>query len=579
MWGFQPHFRSSLKSLTETALKSIGVEVAPDAYLIGFQEGEDPRPQIWVEPEDRDFEPAEFVNVIERADAMYENHELRSMHYGDAASHERIHRELRDECRATAIAEVLDARTELDRQHFVGLPGIVDGFRVYPVVRVIRTRWAEYPALSAVQSESRVSTQLSLQHAVIHHVLAEATKALGRQTAPVEVGRVSDLGPDIVRHALDDFVRRLTFVHGNWDGTEFAASMTAVAAQPYEGRTGIGTVILAKPDHGGVDTVVSFESPIQLRQTRSFRKALEMTGPDLFLLSDGSEAYGLGRLSASYEPSDESRFLVQVVARGAWELRHERMPIARVDNGIPTLPRERISRSKFVDTVRRVFGECDPDALWDLAIRAADQQHGTMLVIHRVADEEAGRLAPQALAIAPQFLDASALAAMTAIDGAVLVAPDGRCHAVGVILDGKAVTGAGDAARGARYNSALRYHHGVGSGVCVIVIVSEDGMIDVLPDLKRQVGRTEVEVAVAKLDRASRSPVDFERASKAARHVRSLAFYLNQDQCDTVNAAQERVEQERERLVHASRQPGITRVGYKVLVPDAAMNDSYFLPA
>lgn len=134
-----------------------------------------------------------------------------------------------------------------------------------------------------------------------------------------------------------------------------------------------------------------------------------------------------------------------------------------------------MSREQFEDTVERLFpeaGEEDAARLWELARLAAAQQHGTMLVVHRDAAAEADRLAPQALQIDPTLLRGDVLRAMTNIDGAVLVTPDGQCHAVGVILDGTA-TGDGDSARGARYNSAVRYLQAA-HDQCLIIIVSED---------------------------------------------------------------------------------------------------------
>jgi len=67
---------------------------------------------------------------------------------------------------------------------------------------------------------------------------------------------------------------------------------------------------------------------------------------------------------------------------------------------------------------------------------------------------------------------------ITAIDGAVLIDPGNRCHAIGAILDGLA-SEAGDPSRGARYNSALRYV-AASLHACLAIVVSEDGMIDVV---------------------------------------------------------------------------------------------------
>ncbi len=53
-----------------------------------------------------------------------------------------------------------------------------------------------------------------------------------------------------------------------------------------------------------------------------------------------------------------------------------------------------------------------------------------------------------------------------------------------MILDGLA-TGEGDPGRGARYNSAVRYT-AASSAPCLVLIVSDDGMIDVHPELARE---------------------------------------------------------------------------------------------
>jgi hypothetical protein len=51
-----------------------------------------------------------------------------------------------------------------------------------------------------------------------------------------------------------------------------------------------------------------------------------------------------------------------------------------------------------------------------------------------------------------------------------------------VILDGRA-SGRGDGTRGARYNSALRYIES-SAYPCLAVVVSEDGMVDVLTSVR-----------------------------------------------------------------------------------------------
>jgi hypothetical protein len=573
LWDGQGSFRWWLQSLTRDALSSIGVEVAPEALLIAFAEDVSFSP-IRIEQAQQRFRSADLARVEEDAQLAVADHPEANVLIADprlAAGHSRG---ILEDSRRSAISRALAAGwPDEQRTYFVGYPGKIDGSRVYPVVSVIESRWADYPALTREQTESRIFTRRSLQEALVSKILESATDLLLGQIAPNGFELDAELREDLVRHAARDFVSRLAFVHGEWDGSRFDAAMDAVSALPYEGRTGVGTIVLAKADHSDVDIAVAFREPVSLQNARAFRKALEMSGIDLHLLSDGVTAHGLGQVGSAYDLQSESVYTVTVVGHGSWELSHANVPLLRSDYGMIHLPKERISEASFVDTVERVFGSVvNAQRLWSLTLAAAEQQHGTMLVIHKDAESEALRLAPQALAIEPRYLEADALSSLTSIDGAVLVSPDGLCHAVGVILDGTAVAGAGDPARGARYNSAVRYHSAAGPGSCVIVIVSEDGMINLLPALRRRVKRSDLEAAVQQLEAAVHAEKpDFELIGATNRRVESLEFYFDQARCDRVNAARERTNEIRKAA------STFYLVEVEQIRPHTDMTDEYFL--
>ena|SRR5207245_4504380 len=68
---------------------------------------------------------------------------------------------------------------------------------------------------------------------------------------------------------------------------------------------------------------------------------------------------------------------------------------------------------------------------------------------------------------------------------AVLLDVDGTCHAIGVVLDGRVgVQGTiiGNRGRGARYNSAVRYAADEKCPRCLIIVRSEDGMLNFIPE-------------------------------------------------------------------------------------------------
>ena len=68
---------------------------------------------------------------------------------------------------------------------------------------------------------------------------------------------------------------------------------------------------------------------------------------------------------------------------------------------------------------------------------------------------------------------------LTCIDGALFMDLDGNCFAFSVLLDGKAEI-KGDVGRGARYNSVVNYIKQKKRGKYIGIIVSEDGMINIV---------------------------------------------------------------------------------------------------
>ncbi len=156
-----------------------------------------------------------------------------------------------------------------------------------------------------------------------------------------------------------------------------------------------------------------------------------------------------------------------------------------VKHGQVELPRPRYSKEVFSKEVDGVFGSSfDSELLWSYVEVAMKQAHGTMVVVSDDAKAESERLAltHRAHAIEPKQLTPDMLACFTNIDGALLVDPKGTVYAFGVILDGIAhASGEGNAARGARYNSAVCYTHYFGNMMghkVLSFVVSEDGMVD-----------------------------------------------------------------------------------------------------
>jgi hypothetical protein len=361
---------------------------------------------------------------------------------------------------------------------------------------------------------------------------------------------------------------------GNEFGPAFFDALNSLSTTRYEQRVGLGRIILAAPESGWVGRTLTLKEPVPTNETRTLRKLLEMSGSRASsLLTDGTRVFGLGEIKPDYDSDTEAVFEVLVLGHGSWELRHDGTPLMSVTNGAPRLPEQRLRRERFDDIASRVFansGGCDLDALWSLAAAAADAEHGTMLVVSANAATEALRLHSQALEVEATMLDVDLVRQVTSIDGAVLVDPTAACHGIGVILDGTATT-VGDRARGARYNSAVKYQASA-QAATMIILVSEDGMINLLPDLRPRIRRSELVALMAELrDAAAIEPVHPERFYKVYERVRSLSFYLSADQCAEANALRE------DHWTRRMAEGAQIRVTEQPLVPDPEMSDEFLI--
>jgi hypothetical protein len=368
-----------------------------------------------------------------------------------------------------------------DRRNFCAGAVRMLGHYVVPVLQVRREA---YEALPALKSDAR-----GLGHgvngfadAVIAEILREAEDELHK---PRPGKSLYWLDPDVIARSAGTALLFEAAAAGHQvsDAHALLDRLNVISATRYERRVGRGRIVVARPDHPAVRHRLRLATPIPLGDPQWTRKMLEMASDDIALLSDSAHVLGLGTVSDDYDPAAEDLFSVEFVDHYKWELRHADAVLMRVEYGVPGLPRPPLHRAELGAVLARVFPDTSVEVdkrLWRIVETAMEQPHGTMIVISERASDEAARLASQCTRIEPVVLGEDMIRRVTSIDGAVLLDAEGRCHAVGTILDGRATAG-GRPARGARYNSALRY---VGDAGCptVAVVISEDGRVDVLPE-------------------------------------------------------------------------------------------------
>lgn len=364
----------------------------------------------------------------------------------------------------------------------VGEGRSVDGGAVLPLLQLSRRAWEAYYSLRRGAADLRTRRPSSLLDAVSTEYLRRLSSAL-IEAAEREGVPTLDHDPEEVLAAAG---RMLADTPALGEGSELHLrglfqTCNTLAALPHEGQMTSGRVIISRPTYPGLTRRITLANPVRMHDIPAVRKLLVTSASGLALLSDGAVVYGLGGLDMNRSLPSESLFHIAFLKHSTWELARGLRTLMRVTYGRPRLPRMPISEARFRFYLTRTFGLLPEEeflALWALALAASEQKKGTLLVISKAARQEAERLAFQGMAITPVALDQEALRAVSAIDGAVLIGPDATGFAIGTILDGRS-QGTGDPARGARYNSALRYVLS-SEAPCLAVVVSEDGRVDLL---------------------------------------------------------------------------------------------------
>jgi len=317
----------------------------------------------------------------------------------------------------------------------------------------------------------------SLLHAAAQEFLQDCSRALRESDTDDDRPVLDRDYNEVLRAAGRSFMLGAAAgTHGLYD------ACNGIAALRHEGDEGVGTMLVARRHHPAIVPVLTLESPVSLRDHRRIRKLLELSEDRTALVSDATDVFGLGYLVPPEDPAFEPLFVVHFTRHYSWELTHDGQVMMKVVSNTPRLPQGRVDAENFARAVRRVFSRLDMgtiDYLWELTQRATEQTNGTILVISEGAAQEAARLTRQCFRVAPRLMTPSVLRLVTNIDGAVLIDPYGTCYAIGAILDGLA-TEKGDSSRGSRYNSALRYVES-SRYACMAIVVSEDGLIDLLP--------------------------------------------------------------------------------------------------
>lgn len=277
--------------------------------------------------------------------------------------------------------------------------------------------------------------------------------------------------------------------------TGLIEGLNAITALKYESKEICSKLIIASDDVVNILNLnILFEDPVEKKDYKTIRKLLEVSTQDFVLVGTQSFFYGfinMNGLKCQLEDnckfSSKQAYIVYLKGILIWDIYKYNcetssfLPYISSNMTNISYPNQKLAKSTFLEEVSSKFESYNAEALWGIVTQAVEQKHGTMIVVTDGAEKESERLRKCAIKINKVSIAISDVTKnISAIDGAIMCDPQGYCYAIGVILDGIHSEGNDESiSRGARYNSAHRYKYN-NKYNCLIVIVSEDGEVNLV---------------------------------------------------------------------------------------------------
>jgi len=577
MWPWQFYFRFSCQTSAESLFNLLDRGLEPNVFIIGFlRTDRADRQPVCIDPEVIDFSLDEFRKINEVAKKILDGDERKDMFYTGAGMQEEMDQRLRDKSFRLGIEEILNTSSnKKDKISFVSDSVMVADFEVFIVLQLNETVYHAHNHLTTEKNEQGLKISRSLLEKLVEVFLSEKSNGLYFPNPGKNLsgdGRKSD---ELLREAAFNFMYTISVkgkafegLHGLFD----ACNKLSIAR--YEGTENHGHIIVTQKDHSSVEMVSVLETPFTFRDFRKVRKLLQLSSDELGMICNTNQVLGLGKIKETYDPSSESVFDVHFKGIHCWDVSHNSNVIMRMRYGIPDFETELINKQRFLSDAQRIFLGIEPkdiQNLLTLAFAITKQVNGALLIISDKAREEAQRLGAQCFPVKPEKLSVESLLNLSAIDGGVLIDPEGMIYAYGVILDGVVGKG-GTASRGSRYNSAVTYQEfKVATSQLMLVIVSEDRTVDIIPSLKPQIRHSDIIDVIQALERLADYPeLNVGNFNEMMGWLNDRKFYLNKQECERVNSARIKIEE-------AWKSERNYWINYENLTDNPEMDESYYL--
>jgi hypothetical protein len=571
MWGCQHLYHNEIESSAIHLFRSIDSNLVPNVFLVGILSEEmDNRHRICLEPEFCGYKVESFGDVKALSNELTAVDQENRIHHTSARFQEQHEKNISVNALRSAIEKNLENQQPYsDNRRFISHPSYINGYLVFIVLELPHKPFEQHPSIHKAVWHDRYRKSTCFINSAVEMYFGACADALKEPGRPNFYLKRTD---ELLRDAGRDFTRSVAISVNSIDGMYgLFEDCNNISSLRYEGEEGFGKMLVAEDGHENIKMTFRLNLPINLDSFRTVRKFLELSNGDSMIVSNGSHILGLGTYVGSYNAKSESLFVINFIGHYKWEIVHNSQTLMVTQYGLPNIKNDSIRRKDFVTALGRSFGNFSKDQgarLWEVASQATTQKHGTMIVISDHAAEEAARIANQSFGLQPVRLDGPLVSDVTSIDGAVLVDLDATCYAIGVILDGVS-TDKGDPSRGARFNSAIRYYENLKElHKILIVIVSEDGMINLVPQFRSGISKSKLEQSINKFRSFMNSDeVSRREFAKSSRYFDSVSFYLTEEQCKEINALRVSIQEKLD--------DGLI-VEYKELKSSPDMKESYY---
>lgn len=497
MWRVQTGFLEYTRSAFKEILDELRCKLDHSFFLVGFQIDEDAPDSavVRLDPE----RPGKLESALEEMFHCLKggfqpwpvDDDDDEAWRAAVGRHQQFCSELR-----TGVCDVLEAEPDFAGYiAYCSLPTQINSHLVSLVLLVSRSDYESHPRLEDEARRQQEGLLTSFLSAICEVFLEQYSPGMTKSDQDVHLfftrrdprellhnagSRFAQIGARPGAGGVTGSLRDPSFVvkYGTYDLFQVC---NVISSLNYEGEAAVGCVVVSERGHPAIDVQIELVEPVDPDDFRKVRKLLEMCDERVWLLAADRRIYGLGSLNhTGYDRKREDVFVIRFVEHHCWEFIHNGVVLMRTTYNEPKLPLPRFDD----DELRASLKRCLPgihrhavDRVTALGRMASSAKRGTILVVSAEAEDEAERLGKQSFPVKPFAMTTAQLASVCAIDGAILLDAEAKCHALGVILDGVA-SREGDSARGARYNSAVRYVEVHPN--CVAIVVSEDGTVDIV---------------------------------------------------------------------------------------------------